>query len=244
MSGSGLGNSSSHSNVSGADFLLRSAFQIAMIEKVTYSSAMNQKTSKSHGGARAGAGRKSTYREDTRPVRIPVSQIDAVRLFLHSRILSEKTITPRHLHPAPVALSIPVFASGVRAGFPSPADDHAEPGLDLNQLIENRASTFCAWAEGDSMQDLGILDGDLMVIDRSLTARHDDVVVADLNGSFTVKRLVQKSGNSFLMPANPDYPPIPINPDDDVRIWGVVIRVIHDLRATGRRKRPANSKTS
>ena len=203
---------------------------------------MNPKTSRSHGGARVGAGRKATYRENTRPVRIPVSQIDAVRLFLHGKLFQEQSITPLNLTSAPTKIHLPVFASGVRAGFPSPADDHAEPGLDLNQLIENRASTFCAWAEGDSMQDLGILDGDLMVIDRSLTARHDDVVVADLNGAFTVKRLVEKSGASFLMPANPDYPPIPIKPDDEVRIWGVVIRVIHDLRATGRRKR-TNSKT-
>ena len=103
--------------------------------------------------------------------------------------------------------------------------------------MENPAATFCAWAEGDSMIDLGILDGDLMVIDRSLTPRHDDVVVADLNGAFTVKRLIHKSTGSFLMPANPDYPPIPITASDDVRIWGVVIRVIHDLRARGRRKR-------
>ena len=93
------------------------------------------------------------------------------------------------------------------------------------------------------MVDLGILDGDLMIIDRSLTPRHDDVIVADMNGAFTVKRLVQKKEGSFLMPANPNYPPIPITPGDEIRIWGVVVRVIHDLRATGRRKRPASNKT-
>lgn len=203
---------------------------------------MKNNTRKKHGGVREGAGRKATFLEATKPVRIPISQVASVRAFLLGQVFPEAAIKPLQMTANPTPHNLPVFASGVRAGFPSPADDHAEPGLDLNQLIENRASTFCAWAEGDSMQDLGILDGDLMVIDRSLTARHDDVVVADLNGSFTVKRLVQKSGNSFLMPANPDYPPIPIKPDDEVRIWGVVIRVIHDLRATGRRKRPANSK--
>ncbi|MFW9610613.1 MAG: LexA family protein [Fluviibacter sp.] len=192
-----------------------------------------------HGGRRDGAGRKSLFREATQPVRIPVSQIAAVRSFLHARIFPEPAIAPRPLNSGldSHALSLPVFATGVRAGFPSPADDHAEPGLDLNALVENPAATFCAWAEGDSMIDLGILDGDLMVIDRSLTPRHDDVVVADLNGAFTVKRLIHKSTGSFLMPANPDYPPIPITASDDVRIWGVVIRVIHDLRARGRRKR-------
>ena len=197
-----------------------------------------------HGGARLGAGRKAVFKEVTRPVRIPVSRIEAVRAFLLADVYPEPSITPLSVSCNAAHLTLPVFASGVRAGFPSPADDHAEPGLDLNQLIENRASTFCAWAEGDSMQDLGILDGDLMVIDRSLTPRHDDVVVADMNGSFTVKRLVQKSNASFLMPANPDYPAIPIKPDDEVRIWGVVVRVIHDLRATGRRKRPAQSTLS
>ena len=203
---------------------------------------MKNNPDKKHGGARIGAGRKATFLEATKPFRIPVSQIESVRAFLHQQIFPQTVISPLPLATNPEPHTIPVFASGVRAGFPSPADDHAEPGLDLNQLIENRASTFCAWAEGDSMQDLGILDGDLMVIDRSLTPRHDDVVVADMNGSFTVKRLVQKADASFLMPANPDYPAIPIKPDDEVRIWGVVVRVIHDLRATGRRKRPANNK--
>lgn len=190
-----------------------------------------------HGGARPGAGRKATFREATRPVRIPLSQINAVRTFLHGRVFAEALLTPVAVNASANAHVLPVFASGVRAGFPSPADDHAEPGLNLNELLENPAATFCAWAEGDSMIDLGILDGDLMIIDRSLEARHDDVVVADLNGSFTVKRLVQKASGNFLMPANPDYPPIPITPGDEIRIWGVVVRVIHDLRATGRRKR-------
>mgnify|MGYP000406169901 CR=1 FL=1 len=198
---------------------------------------MKNQSIKKHGGARVGAGRKAAFMEPTKPVRIPLSQVESVRAFLHQQLFAEARIQPVAVSSNPTPATLPVFASGVRAGFPSPADDHAEQSLDLNQLIENRASTFCAWAEGDSMQDLGILDGDLMIIDRSLTARHDDVVVADLNGAFTVKRLIQKPNGSFLMPANPDYPPIPIRPDDEVRIWGVVVRVIHDLRATGRRKR-------
>lgn len=196
-------------------------------------------TPRKHGGARLGAGRKAVFKEATKPVRIPVSRIEAVRALLLAEVYPEPSITPVSLQRDAAPLTLPVFASGVRAGFPSPADDHAEPNLDLNQLIDNPASTFCAWAEGDSMQDMGILDGDLMVIDRSLTPRHDDVVVADMNGAFTVKRLVRKSQGDFLMPANPDYPPILIRSADEVRIWGVVIRVIHDLRATGRRKRPA-----
>ncbi len=204
----------------------------------------SEKPAGQHGGARAGAGRKAIFREVTKPVRIPLSQVSAVRAFLHARLFAEAAITPLPVQLAATSQPLPVFASGVRAGFPSPADDHAEPGLDLNELVENPAATFCAWAEGDSMIDLGILDGDLMIIDRSLTARHDDVVVADLNGAFTVKRLIHKTGQSFLMPANPDYPPIPISPEDEVRIWGVVVRVIHDLRASGRRRRPVKRRSS
>lgn len=195
-----------------------------------------------HGGSRPGAGRKAAFLEATKPVRIPLSQIAAVRTFLHGRVFAEALLSPVAAHADADAPILPVFASGVRAGFPSPADDHAEPGLNLNELLENPAATFCAWAEGDSMIDLGILDGDLMIIDRSLAPRNDDVVVADMNGAFTVKRLVQKPDGSFLMPANPDYPAIPITADDEIRIWGVVVRVIHDLRATGRRKRPAGNK--
>ena len=196
-----------------------------------------------HGGARPGAGRKATFLEATKPMRIPLSQIAAVRSFLHGRVFAEASLTPMTINTGAAEANhvLPVFASGVRAGFPSPADDHAEPGLNLNELLDNPAATFCAWAEGDSMINLGIMDGDLMIIDRSLEARHDDVVVADINGSFTVKRLVQKPSGNFLMPANPDYPPIPIRPDDDVRIWGVVVRVVHDLRATGRRKRSVST---
>lgn len=195
---------------------------------------------KSHGGRRAGAGRKALFKEPTRPMRIPESRMEAVRLFLLAETYPEAGITPMTILSGTMLREIPVFASGIRAGFPSPADDHAEPGLDLNELVQNPASTFCAWAEGDSMIDLGILDGDLMIIDRSLNPRHDDVVVADMNGAFTVKRLVRKATGDFLMPANPDYPAIPIGPADELRIWGVVVRVIHDLRATGRRKRPAS----
>lgn len=206
---------------------------------VTESNCLMETTSKKHGGRRPGAGRKPLFKEATQPVRIPLSRIAAVRTFLHNEIYPEPAIQPLALAQNPPPRELPVFASGVRAGFPSPADDHAEPGLDLNALLENPAATFCAWAEGDSMTDLGILDGDLMVIDRSLTPRHDDVVVADMNGALTVKRLVQKANGNFLMPANPDYPPIPIGSADEVRIWGVVVRVIHDLRASGRRKRPA-----
>ena len=213
-----------------------------ILDNVTFSSEHMENPAKNppgnHGGARIGTGRKATFQETTKPVRIPISQISAVRAFLHARVYPETTVTPLPLSTDPSTQSLPVFAAGVRAGFPSPADDHAEPGLDLNELVENPAATFCAWAEGDSMIDLGILDGDLMIIDRSLTPRHDDVVVADVNGAFTVKRLAQKKTGNFLMPANPDYRPIPINPGDEVRIWGVVVRVIHDLRATGRRKRP------
>lgn len=134
----------------------------------------------------------------------------------------------------PSSLSLPFLQVGIRAGFPSPAADFEECRLDLNDLIQHPEATFYAWCEGDSMCELGIQDGDLLVIDKALTAEMGDVVVAELNAEFTVKRLGTHLGKPHLLPANPNYPPIPI-PPEGVTIWGVVIRVIHDPRPRRRK---------
>jgi len=135
----------------------------------------------------------------------------------------------KFLRPVEVrhSLPIPVFLTGIRAGFPSPADDFSEKRLDLNQLIEHPEATFYAYAEGDSMQGLGIDDGDLLVVDKALLADVGDIVVAEIEGGFTVKRL----GRGVLLSANPAFPPIAIDPQQGVQIWGVVRHVIKDVRA-------------
>lgn len=135
-----------------------------------------------------------------------------------------------HLRPAPEApnTSRPLLSSRVEAGFPSPADDHVERTLDLNEeLITHPAATFFLRAGGRSMQGAGIHDGDLLVVDRSVPSENGTVVVAVVDGEFTVKRLTQTPAGMILAAEHPDYPPIAIGSETDVRIWGVVTWVLH-----------------
>ncbi len=120
-------------------------------------------------------------------------------------------------------LDVPVASSGVSAGFPSPADDHLEPPLDLNlTLVRNPAATFFARVSGDSMKDDCICDGDLLVADKSIEPYDGCVAVCFLGGEFTLKRVRMDKGRITLMPANKRYKPIEVNPDDDFSVWGVV----------------------
>ena len=145
--------------------------------------------------------------------------------------LREITTTPAlvfYAVDASESLTLPLFESTVSAGFPSPADDYEELRLDLNQhLIQHPSATFYARARGHSMRDAGIHDGDLLVVDRAVRPKNDDVAVCVVNGEFTVKRILIQNGRMALLPANPDYEPIPITESHDFRIWGVVTYVIH-----------------
>ena len=127
-------------------------------------------------------------------------------------------------------LALPLAGERVAAGFPSPADDYVEVGIDLNeQLIRHPTSTFFLRVSGESMLGAGIHHGDLLVVDRSLDPRPGRVVVAVLDGEFTLKRLVQHQGRLRLEAANPAYPPLELHHCGDVQIWGVAIHVIHPL---------------
>ena len=126
------------------------------------------------------------------------------------------------------AIARPLLASRVEAGFPSPADDYVERSLDLNEeLIHHPAATYFLRAGGHSMQGAGIHDGDLLIVDRSITAEPGMVVVAVVDGEFTVKRLVRAEDGMMLAAEHPRYKPILIGPDTEVRVWGVVTSVIH-----------------
>ena len=130
---------------------------------------------------------------------------------------------------------MPFIENGVVAGFPSPASDYMDLTIDLNrELVDNPDATFYARVKGHSMQEAGIGDGDVLVVDRSLTAQHGDIVVAFLNGDFTVKRFTLQGTTCALLPANRDFPPIPIEEYDDFRVWGVVTYVIKHVREGGR----------
>ena len=125
---------------------------------------------------------------------------------------------------------LPVATSGVSAGFPSPADDHLDPPLDLNrELVRNPGATFFARVAGDSMQDDGIADGDLLVVDKSLEAYDGCVAVCFLDGEFTLKRIRLTDDNILLVPANKKYPTIEIDPQSDFRVWGIVRYVVKKM---------------
>ena len=126
----------------------------------------------------------------------------------------------RRFTDRPSRLALPVFASRISAGFPSPADDHIEGKLDLNHhLVRRPAATFFIRAQGESMKDAGIFDGDLLVVDRGVVPRAGDIVIAVLHGELTVKRLAMSEAGSVLSADNPTYPDIC---PDDAELWGVV----------------------
>ena len=130
--------------------------------------------------------------------------------------------------PSEIALPLPLYASKVQAGFPSPAEDYVEGALDLNKhLIKHKEATFFVRAAGDSMINAGIFPDDLLIVDRSLEAKSGSIVIAVLNGELTVKRLIIKPDGPILCPENPNYPCIPFTSFDDFSIWGVVTNVIH-----------------
>lgn len=125
---------------------------------------------------------------------------------------------------------IPLSCSKVEAGFPSPAEDYIENHISLDeQLVPKPASTFFVRVSGHSMKDAPIRDGDLAIIDRSLTPKSGSVVLAVLDGNFTIKYFFQTKEGITLEAANPDFPPIPIKEETDFQIWGVVTHVIHSF---------------
>ena len=125
---------------------------------------------------------------------------------------------------------VALFCSKVSAGFPSPADDYMEGKLDLNEyLVKQPAATFFVRCTGDSMINAGIAEGDILVVDRSLTPISGKIVVAVLNGELTVKRLYKHEEYLELLPENPNYHPIRVNKEHDFMVWGVVTSVIHKV---------------
>jgi DNA polymerase V len=121
------------------------------------------------------------------------------------------------------SLKLPLVSASVEAGFPSPADDHLEGSLDLNEkLVSHPSATFFVRAKGESMRDAGINDGALLVIDRSITPRDGHIVVAMIDGQFTLKRLRKRDGRVFLEAHNPAFSSIEINGEQELVIWGVV----------------------
>ena len=125
---------------------------------------------------------------------------------------------------------VPYVNSKVQAGFPSPAEDHLEKPIDITDLIvKNPEATFYVKVQGCSMENAQIFDGDILVVDRSLEAKNKNIVLALIDGEFTVKRMQKTKDKLFLLAENPQYKPIEVTPEMDFRIWGVVTNVIHSV---------------
>lgn len=117
-------------------------------------------------------------------------------------------------------------------GFPSPAQDHTSPPIDLNkELIDHPSTTFFARIEGDALQDVGIRSGDIVVIDRSLEFQENDLVVCYIYGAFDIKYIHYNAENIQLVSSDPDGPKYDVTSSDDVLLWGVITYVIHKPNA-------------
>ncbi|EMF1903431.1 translesion error-prone DNA polymerase V autoproteolytic subunit [Raoultella ornithinolytica] len=137
--------------------------------------------------------------------------------------------TPAALNPG--ILTLPLFTERCAAGFPSPAADYTESELDLNEYcIRRRHSTYFVRAIGNSMTDIGLYSGDLMVVDKAEKPRHGDIVIAEIEGEFTVKRLLL-TPRPALQAMNPAYPDLHPDPET-LQIFGVVTAFIHKTRDT------------
>lgn len=124
-------------------------------------------------------------------------------------------------------VQIPFFDVGISAGFPSPADDFIELTIDLNkEIIKNKDTTFFAKVKGHSMKNVGINDGDLLVIDKSLEPKNNRIAVCQIDGEFTVKRIKIDKGVVWLIAENEDYKPIKVTSDNEFLIWGIVTNAI------------------
>lgn len=127
-------------------------------------------------------------------------------------------------------LRLPYVEEGIRAGFPSPAQDYLDETIDLNRdIIHHKESTFYARAVGDSLCEANVHEGDILVIDKSLTPLDGDMAVCCVEGEFTLKFIERHSDYWLLKPANPVYKPIRILPNEDFTIWGIVTHVIHKI---------------
>ena len=186
-----------------------------------------------HGGSRLGAGRKlgsGPYGEVTKVIRVPESRILDIQKFLTSPSegnvdgisLARNSLTHKSLF---------LFGNKVPAGFPSPADDYIEKRLDLNEyLISQSEATFFVRIKGDSMIDAGINDNDIVIVDRSRQAKVKDIVLASVDGNFTVKILSKNQKLPILLAANEKYKPIKITGEMQFQVWGVVTGAVRKFK--------------
>jgi DNA polymerase V len=184
-----------------------------------------------HGGIRQGAGRKAAYGEPTRTVRVPQSLVPVVVKYLGAMKRSpagataDTTFMP--IATLRVGTPVPVLGRRVRAGKPTSGDDYQEDSVDLGtHIVRDPSVTFVMKVDGWSMRDAGIADGDELVADRGAPAEDGRIVVAEIDGELTVKRLRRTATGWLLQASNPEFADILIGDKNDLHIWGVVTRVL------------------
>ena len=185
------------------------------------------------GGNREGAGRKPLYDEPTKVVRVPESRVIEIKNYLagSTKTKFNDVASITLVNPSSV-MSIPLASEKVAAGFPSPAQDYVDKTLDMNEhLIKNEAATFVVRVASLSMRDAGIEIDDELIVDRSIEAKHEDIVIALIDNEFTVKRLmIEGDDNRWLKAENPEYSDIHLQDGQEMLIWGVVTFVIKPFR--------------
>lgn len=179
---------------------------------------------RSHGGPRIGAGRPRAV--ETRVVRLPVPVADLARRLAQRGIRAGDINGFLDVEPRLVQ-TVPLVGATASCGFPSPADDYLDRPLDFNELIiENPAATFAVRAAGLSMTGAGIYPGDIVVVNRARNVAHENIILALVDGEFTIKRYLVRGGVVTLHAENPDYRDIVIEEGREFEVWGVVTRSI------------------
>jgi len=155
---------------------------------------------------------------------------------IHNLIRPAPTLSqvPVDLALEPAARELRLLSHRISAGFPSPATDYVEEGLDLNDyLVRNKPATFLFTVKGDSMIGASIEEGDKVIVDRALAPKHDDIVVAVVDGDYTLKRLYKHMGRVELRAENPAYSPIVFSDGSELLVWGVVVGVVRRYSSRG-----------
>ncbi len=184
-----------------------------------------------HGGLRPGAGRPAG--EPTQRLRVPQSQVPAVRAWLEACRQPTALEAPRPLATEPSTIALSAFANRVPAGLPVTLDAAEEDAVDLNRhlvIAGHEDHTAMIRVSGWSMIGAGIFDQDEVLVDRALAPRQGDIVVALVNGELSIKRLGTLDGRLALLPENPHFKPIVPREDERLEIWGVVTRCLRKLR--------------
>lgn len=175
----------------------------------------------------------STPDEDTEIVRVPKSQVNEVKQYLNNKAQKQKIreVASISIFECKTSAAIPLAQSKIAAGLPSPVQDYTEQSIDFNEyLIRNPNTTFVVKVASLSMLGAGIDVDDDLIVDRSIPAKNRNIVVALVDNDFTVKRLMIEGEKKWLQAENPEFPDIHFNDGQEMVIWGVVTRVIKNLK--------------